>query len=592
MSRWIFLILLCISTTAFSQDDIIAREYFKNSEFEKALLEYKRLYQQSPNNLNYILQLVKTQRQLEQYDDAEAVLKDVLTRIKFPGFYVELGYNFQLKEDEAQANENFQKALASLDENSSHVYTVAGRFEEYALLDLAITAYEKAKALNPTLNFELQLARIYGDQGDVEKMFDSYLNFVEKNPNQLSSIKRAMSEFISEDTANPNNILLRKLLLKKIQVNPELLYNEMLSWLFVQQRDFKKAFAQEKAIFNRQPESLDRLKELAQMCYDAHDIETAREVYAFLINTAQDIDTILDAHFKLLNIDTEIADSNQFTDIQNRYLKLFDEYGKFQQTLDLQIAYGHFLAFYLHTPQEGSAFLKESLNLPLSLFQEAKVKMELADILVLQEKFNEALIYYTQIQRNLKNSTISQEARYKVAKTSYFKGDFDWAESQLKILKASTSQLIANDALDLKLMISDNKYEDSTHTALKLYAKADLLGFQNKPDEAIAILDNILQHHKGESIEDQALYKQAQLFEQKKQFDRAEANYKAIILNYKDEILADDAYFALGELYAKHLGQPEQAKQFYEQIIFNHADSIYFVEAQKKFRLLRGDDIN
>jgi tetratricopeptide (TPR) repeat protein len=212
--------------------------------------------------------------------------------------------------------------------------------------------------------------------------------------------------------------------------------------------------------------------------------------------------------------------------------------------------------------------------------------------LVLQEKFNDALIYYTQIQRNLKNSTISQQARYKVAKTSYYKGDFKWAESQLKILKASTSQLIANDALDLKLLITDNKYEDSLHIALKLYAKADLLSFQNRNEESIVLLDKILKEHKTEPIIPQALFRQAELFEEKAQFDKAEANYEAIIANYRDGILVDDAYFKLAELYEKRLNQPEKAKSLYEKIIFDHADSIYFVDARKRFRALRGDAIN
>ena len=179
-----------------------------------------------------------------------------------------------------------------------------------------------------------------------------------------------------------------------------------------------------------------------------------------------------------------------------------------------------------------------------------------------------------------------------MAKASYYKGDFKWAESQLKILKASTSQLIANDALDLKLLISDNKFEDSTQTALKLYAKADLYAYQNKTDEAISLLDKILEEHKTESIIDQALYKQGKLFEGKKDYLKAEVNYKAIIDNYKEDILADDAYYALAELYVNVLNKPEEAQALYEQIIFNHADSIYFVEARKKFRALRGDEIN
>src|SRR5690606_28410849 len=186
------------------------------------------------------------------------------------------------------------------------------------------------------------------------------------------------------------------------------------------------------------------------------------------------------------------------------------------------------------------------------------------DILVLQENFNKALIYYTQIQRNLKNSTISQEARFKVAKASYYKGDFKWAESQLNIIKASTSQHIANDALDLKLLITDYKYEDSLQTALKLYSKADLLAFQNRNDEAISLLERILKEHQTEPIVAQALFKQGQLFEVKQEYTKAEVNYNILIENYKDDILMDNAYYALAELYETHLNQPEKAKTFYE----------------------------
>ena len=152
--------------------------------------------------------------------------------------------------------------------------------------------------------------------------------------------------------------------------------------------------------------------------------------------------------------------------------------------------------------------------------------------------------------------------------------------------------MIANDALDLKLLISDNKYEDSLQTALKYYAKADLFAFQNKTDKAISLLDKILEEHKGENITAQTLYQQAKLFEKKKQYNKAEANYLEIIKDYRDGILADDAHYHLAELYNTHLAKPEEAKQLYEKIIFEHEDSIYFIEARKKFRMLRGDSIN
>ena len=225
-------------------------------------------------------------------------------------------------------------------------------------------------------------------------------------------------------------------------------------------------------------------------------------------------------------------------------------------------------------------------------FQEATIKMALADILVLDEKFNQALIYYSQIQNIVKNNTLSQEARFKVAKTSYYKGDFSWSETQLDVLKASASQLIANDAMELSLLIKDNSLEDSTQTALKKFAKADLLTFKGKNEAAIAVLEEILIQHKGEKIEDEALLRQANLFIEAKEFEKAEANYKKIITFYPTDILGDDAYYGLAKLYDEHLARPEDAKANYEKVIFDYADSIFYVDARKRYRTLRGDAIN
>lgn len=576
----------------FSQEDIVAAEYYKNGDFEKALLSYKKLYNKSPNNNTYLLQLVKSLQQLEKYQEAETLLLEQISRVNYPPLLIELGYNYQLQNNIINAETYYESALKTIDQNPNFVFVVGKAFEDRSLLDQAITAYEKAMVLKPDLNFNVQLARIYGDQGNVEKMFESYLNFVELNDSYINTIKRAFSEFISENSDNKNNVLLKRILLKKIQTDQNLLWNEMLSWLFVQQKDYNKAFTQEKAMFFRQPESLDRIEELAHIALADKAYQVALDIFTYLTETAQDLDTKLKAYYNLIEIKTQLATKEEYNSILSEYKAIFDTYGTHTKTLFIQISYAHFLAFYKHEPNQAVSVLKQSLELPLNSFQEAGVKLELGDVLVLQEKFNEALIYYTQVQRNLKNSTLSQEARYKVAKTSYYKGDFKWAESQLKILKSSTSQLIANDALDLMLLITDNKYEDSTQTALKLYAKADLMAFQNQTDNAIELLDEILTNHKGKTIEDQALFKQAQLLEKNQEYHRAEANYQAIITNFSDDILADDAYFFLAELYRKKLNQPEKAQELYEKIVFNYQDSIYFVDARNNFRSLRGDAIN
>ena len=585
---WMFL----ISFSIFSQNEQLALNYFNRGDFEKALIIYNKLYVFNKANTNYLIKIVEIHQQLEQYLLAEELLKNQIIKQKHPQYLVELGYNFQLKKELEKAKTYYKQAELQSNNNPISALSVARRFENHSLLDYAARVYENAMAQNPEYNYNIQLAKIYGEQGKVEKMFSCYVNFLEKNKGFINKLKRIFSDFISENPENENNILLRKVLLKKIQSQPDVLWNQLLSWLFIQQKQYNKAFAQEKAIFKRQQETIIGITNLAGITLSEDERDITREILTFIINNALDLETVLKAHKDILELESKYALKKDFKKIDQKYKALLDEFEMLPQTIDFQLSYAHFLAFYLNNTDAAIAFLRVSLKIKSSKFLQAKIKLKLGDILVFQEKFNEALIYFSQIQTSLKNSTISQEARFRVAKTSYYKGDFKWAESQLKILKSSTSQLIANDALDLKLLISDNKYEDSLHTALKLYAKADLLNIQNKTNKAILVLDIILTSHKTETIIDQALYKQAQLFERQKQYFKAEANYLRIIADYKDDILADDAYFALGELYVNYLDQPKKAKNLYEQIIFNHEDSIYFIEARKKYRALRGDAIH
>jgi len=577
----------------FSQNsEVLAESYFKKGEFKKALVIYENLNKEKPYYYKYVYKLVEIHQQLEQFDEAQNIIIQRLEKSRNPTLLVELGYNYQLKDSLNKANKLYEEAIAYIDDKPNYIYGIAKKFEDHSLLDQAILAYNKGKLLTPDKDYSIQLARIYGDQGNVEKMFENYIDYIAFRPNYLNNIKRAVSDFISENKANENNTYLRRLLLKKIQKEPSPYWYELLSWLYVQEKAYNKSFIQEKALYKRNPESLDRIFELAVTSLNDNDDATAKDIFNYILETTQDATTALTAHQYILEIETKNADVKELKRIDEAYNELFNEFGRSRLTLPLQLAYGKFLAFNIKNTEVATAFLRKSLKSNITDYQEAEVKLLLADILVLQEKFNEALIFYSQIQMNLKNSPYAQEARFKVAKTSYYKGDFDWAESQLKILKSSTSQLIANDALDLKLLISDNKFEDSLQTALKYYAKADLLAFQNRTDNAISLLDKILAEHQGESITDQALYQQAKLFEKKKQYNRAEANYQLIIKDWQEDILADDAIYYLAELYNTHLAKPEEAKLLFEKIIFEHEDSIYFIEARKKFRMLRGDSIN
>ncbi|MAM30629.1 MAG: hypothetical protein CMC13_16570 [Flavobacteriaceae bacterium] len=591
--RVLVCILLClISLPSLAQSEALANNYFEQGEYEKALSVYKKLADSNPGRLDYTLAVVKTLQQLEEFDEAEALLrKNLNARRRLPQLYVELGYNYSLQSKDSLATQANRQAISYLNESPNYAYPIGKTFENYSLLDEAVEVYETAMRLEPGMNFNNQLARIYGELGQLEKMFNTYLNLVQSNLSYRSIAQRNFSMYVSEDPSNEANTILRKTLLKRLQENPDVLYNELLSWLFIQQKEYKKAFIQEKAIYKRNGEDLIGIVDLGFIAMNDEDYDNAKDIFTYAIENAATPEEKLRNHQYLLQIKLETATEEAYEAILTEFQTLFDTYGRDRQTYSLQIDYNHFLAFTMGRKDEAISNLKELAKKNMSSYQEARVKMELADILVFSEQFNQALIYYSQIQSKVKNDVLAQEARFKVAKTSYYKGDFEWSQVQLDVLKKSASQLIANDAMELSLMIRDNSLEDSTQTALKKFAKADLLALQNKNSAAVSALDEILLNHKGEKIEDEVLLKQAKIYEKMGRFNNAEANYLKLIEFYKEDILADDAYFQLAKLYETKLAQPEKAKQFYEQIIYDFADSIYFIEARKRFRMLRGDEI-
>ncbi|HET8803977.1 MAG TPA: tetratricopeptide repeat protein [Aequorivita sp.] len=593
MRKFYFIFFFFVVTAGFSQSDALAKNYFEQGQFEKALRIYEKLSKESPYRLDYFLGMVESNQQLENFSEAEKLIKAKLGDGRnFPQLYVELGYNYSLQNQTELATANFNKAIETIEVNPNYSYNIGNTFEKYSLLDEAVIAYEKAMAMSDKIDFNMQLAQIYGEQGKLEKMFDSYLGLVEKNASFLGTAQRYFSLYTTEDPNNEANLLLKKTLLQRSQQNPDVLYNELLSWLFIQQKEYKKAFTQEKAIYKRIGEDLGGITDLAYIAIADEDYDTGREIVNYIIDNSFTPQNKLQGNQILMKMEVKTTNPKEYAEVEKKFESLLDEFGRNRETYLLQIDYNHFLAFQNNKKEPAIENLKTLAKQDLTAYQEARVKMELADILVFDEKFNEALIYYSQIQKKVQSDVLAQEARFKVARTSYFKGDFEWAQVQLDVLKKSTSQLMANDAMQLSLLIRDNTLEDSTQTALKKYARADLLEFQDKDAEAITVLEDILTNHKGEKIEDEALLKQGEIYEKKGEYGKAEANYLKIIEFYKEDILADDAHYRLAKLYEEKLAQPDKAKVQYEAIIFNFADSIYFVDARKKYRTLRGDAIN
>ena len=590
MKKTIAFIFLFFSLSASAQNEQLAQNYFDRGEFEKALVSYEELLKTSVGNSVYFQRVVECYQQLQQFDKAEKAIQARLDKYKQNNLLIELGYNYQLQKDQDKANKYYNQAIDKIKKNGYEGAGIAYTFERKSLIDYALLAYKTAIEVEPRQNFNFQIAVLYGQKGNTDLMIETYLAESYDNPQNLPMIQNQLSRFINEDADENFNDTLKKALLVRAQKTQDIFWNDFLSWLFIQQKEYGKAFIQQKAIYKRNPESFSNIINLGQMAIEDNDQESAKEILTFVIENTNDLDLLIQANSYLMEMKIENAVEKDYPIISQELDQLITEFGVSPFTLPLLRLQANFMAFQQKNPEKGKAILKSAMEMDLNKYQLAEIKMELGDILLFEEKFNQALLYYSQIENELSGDVIGQEANLKTAKTSYYKTDFEWATHQLKVLKSASTQLIANDALDLFLLISDNTVEDSLQVALKKFARADFLLFQNKKTESLSQFQLILKEHKGEEIEAVTLLRIGKIYEKLGDFAKALESYQAIIANHKEGIYIDEALFFSAEIYADHLKDNEKAKPLYEQVILNHEDSIYSVEARKKYRQLRGDN--
>jgi tetratricopeptide (TPR) repeat protein len=589
MKKLFLYITLSFSLFAFAQNEQLAQYYYDKGDFEKAKMGYEELLLGVPQNMQYFLRTVDCYQQLEQFDSAEKAITTRLNKYNQGNLLVELGYNFQLQENEAKAKIYYDQAIELIKKNPNEVYGIASTFEKKVLLDYALKSYQTATDLESKYNFNYQKGLLYGQLGNTEMMISTFLDESYANPQNSILIQNQLSRFMSDDSDANFSETLRKELIVRVQKIQDLFWNHYLSWFYVQQKEFSKAFIQEKAIYKRNPESLSNIVNLAYLAVEEDDQEIAVAILGFVLENTKDLELLVQANTYLMRIKIDKAKEKDFATINAEIEGLLTEYEISPFTLSLQLIQAHFVAFNLNNPEQGRAIIKKALDLRLNDYEVAQAKMELADILLFEEKFNQALIYYSQIEMDLKNDVVGHEASLKAAKTSYFKTDFVWALKQFKELKSANTQLIANDALEYFLLINDNTAADSTQTALKEFAKGDYLLYQNRDQEAIIQFQSILGKYKGQEIEAVTLLRLGKVYEKMADYTLALSQYQEIIDRHSDGIYIDEALFFSAEIYNKKLKETDKAKPLYEKIIFNHEDSIYFVQARKSFRQLRGD---
>lgn len=581
-----------------AQNSKLADQYYLEGEYQKAADLYFKLHETAKKNNNFIYfnKYIECLLALRQYEQAEKEIKEQMTAT--PEDYsmmVTLGNVQERMGNYDAAQHSYQTAIEKLPAKMDAISRLGNAFITQAKYDEAILTYEKGeKLLGTTGSFSYQLADLYKRNGDIAKMIQQYLYSLQLGPDRLDGIESLLQR--SLEPADYTELISQ--LYVFIQEYPEADYfPELLSWAFIQQKDYSKAMRQAKALDKRMAENGARVYRLAQIAGNDKDYTTAIDGYNYILTT-QGKTSPYYMEAKRASLATkrkQITDNYNYTVDQLRVLEAeYEEFlsinGMNSSTAWIASELAMLEALYINDLSKAITILKEVVNLPgINAYVQANAKLDLGDYYLMSGEVWEATLLYSQVDKMFVEDLIGQDARFRNAKLAYYNGDFEWAQAQFDILKTSTSKLISNDALDLSIFIMDNMGLDSNTHALSEFAKAELLIFQNKLDSAIeklTILGNLYPEH---NLDDDILYLKGKLYERKRDYHSAEAMYKEIVEKFPDEIRADNALYNMAQLYEHQLNDLEKAKSCYEKIFMEYTDSTFAIDARKRFRELRGD---
>ena len=585
-------------------DEQMASYYYQNKEYDKAIELYLPLYNRSQNAYYYQM-LFNCYIETGQHKEAEKLAERRIRRNpRELNLYVDLGHLYWSLGNTKKAEKTFNEAIDKISHDSKQTTDLALSFENAGHTDYAIKTYTHAReVMNNQLLFVMELATLFKKKGDYEKMMAEYFNLLDNAPGNMGSVQIALQRALNETSSSELADGLRRTLVSRIRQQPNnQQYLDMMIWFSLQQKDFNFALTQAKAVDARFPEQgAQQILRVAQIAQNNEAYDVAESAFQLLVAKGKESPNYFEGKTGLLNVkyasinQAHAINPTQLAELESEYESTINELGKNDQTIPLMRNYAHLLAYHTSSAASNTERLQKAANLLYDVIEMPRAprgvvnetKLELGDLLLFSGETWEASLIYSQVEKANKNDVIGSIAKFKNAKLAYYSNDFKWAKSQLDVLRASTSKLIANDAMQLSLLISDNMEEDSTYDMLSYYAAADLMIYRNQLDSAWALLDEITHRNLSHALFDEILMQKAKIRMKQARYSEADSLLQFIATHYANDILADDALFMSAELNEQKLNNPMQAKDCYEKILLDYPASLYADRARKRYAALK-----
>lgn len=595
MRKFFTLILIGVfaGLAAQTADEQLAAQYFSEGDFEKASAIYKRLIKKHPSSTYVYENYLSCLLSLSDYDEAKSLVKKKIRRNAHKvGFEVDYGYVLLQEGEKTQAQEWFNDLL-SKPKNETEFLSLAQSFSRRQLGEYALESYDNGAKKMGNSTFWKQRMLLYSRYKKWDDVSNLTTNLLDKQPDLLSQVYKRLAPVLEDEAAITS--LQSAVIVASQSSGKSTVFDELLLKIFNYKKEYRSAFRIVKALDKREESNGGRLIEFAREMIKLRQYELAANAYKTAMDHADEAMLFYDeAQRGMLEVaylaleQSILKDAEESRLLNAEFDRYFEEKSFNAYNSNLANMHASLNLYMLKDVAKGVGILEKAIEVDrLSGPMVGQLRLTLGDAYLIQGNIWDAKLMYGQVDKLFKEEALGQEARFRNARLSYFNGDFEWAKSQLDILKTATTQLISNNAIELSLLIQDNTGLDSTEDAMKEYAHADFLLFQNKLNDCAASLNMLPINFPNHALQDEVIYLLARLEEKRGDFDKALKLYTRVYESHSEDILADNAVFQSAEILLFAFGKEEEAKAMYEKILLEYNSSLFAVEARKKFYALK-----
>ena len=592
----LFLSFQVLPQTTVTSDYLLAYEYYRNGEFDKASELYKKLYEKTSSRtyFKYYLDcLIKQGKLKDAIKEAKTAAR---THKKSYSYKIMLGLAYKMAGDSAKAASVFEKAIKSIPLSQSSVISAANEFIGIREYDYAEKLYRLGqKKFKHNYSFNMELGYLYFLERKYPQMVSAYLDLLDENPDYYQTVK---SRFQYAMSGNDDEIapVLKKELIRRIQKKPsKTVYSKLLVWLFLSRREYDQALNYAIAL-DKRTDDPQKIIDIGKILLKNGKYDLAIKAFKYIMNKydRSSLRYIFAKTYYLETLFKKITENRHATnqelyDLKKDYEETFAVYSYNNSTYEAVKNYAYLVGKYLNMPDSAANFLNDVIKNYSRYFDPAKaedLKLLLGDLYVMAGDPWTATIIYSRVERQNADPELRDKAKLRKAYLAFYSGDVDWAKALADVLKGSTSKPIANDAFKLAEFIDNNTAFDSVKTPLVMYGRAKLYEFAGQDSLALVVLDSIVNKFPEHSVTDDVYLLKGDLLANMGKYEEAAKAYKYVVDYYPFDILADNALFKLAGLMETYLNKPAEAAKYYKKLIVDYPESIFAEKARRKYREL------